>query len=104
MIGGPEDRVSDDSREEGTVNTSVATVDEVKHLIAELLGIGDRVDSMNASTELLGSLPELDSMAVIELVQAIEDRFGVAMDDEDISAETFSTLGSLAEYVRARKR
>ena len=31
---------------------------------------------MDASTGLLGSLPELDSMAVAELLAAVEHRFG----------------------------
>ena len=41
----------------------------------------DRLDSMDASTGLLGSLPELDSMAVVELLAEIEDRFGFEIDD-----------------------
>lgn len=81
------------------MNASVATVDEVKQLIGELFGLRDRVGSLNASTALIGSLPELDSMAVVELVQAIEDRFGIVLDDEDLSAESFETVGTLAALV-----
>ena len=58
------------------METTTSTVNQVKSLIGQTLGIADRVDSMNASTRLLDSLPELDSMAVVELLVAIEERFG----------------------------
>lgn len=85
-----------------SMDTTKATVEAVKELIVELLGIGDRADSLDASTGLLGSLPELDSMAVVELMAALEDRFGITVDDSDITADTFETIGSLAAYVDGR--
>jgi acyl carrier protein len=57
---------------------------------------------MSADTPLLGSLPELDSMAVVSLIGALEDHFGIAVDDDDISASTFATLGSLAAFVEQK--
>jgi len=83
--------------------TSSTTLDDVKALLAEVLGIEDRAASLDASTPLLGSLPELDSMAVVSLIGALEERFGIAIDDDDLSASTFETLGSLAAFV-AEKR
>ena len=62
------------------METTVSTLDEVKSLIGKILGIADRLDSMDASTRLLGSLPELDSLAVAELLTAIEHRFSFEMD------------------------
>lgn len=72
---------------------------EVKSVVAETLGITDRLASMDESTGLLGSLPELDSMAVAELIAAIEDRFGFQVDDADITSDVFETLGTLTAYV-----
>ena len=54
---------------------------------------------LNASSELLGSIPEIDSMAVVTILTAIEEQFGFEIDDAEISAETFETLGTLAEFV-----
>jgi acyl carrier protein len=48
---------------------------------------------------LLGALPELDSMAVVSILTALEEHFGFTVDDDEISAETFATLGSLTEFV-----
>jgi acyl carrier protein len=76
-----------------------ATVSDVKSVVVTTLGIEDRADSIDASTPLLGSMPELDSLAVVELVAALETRFGITVDDEEVSAEVFETLGSLAALV-----
>ena len=72
---------------------------DVKAVLVETLGVEDRAATIDASTPLLGSLPELDSMAVLELVAALEQRFGITVDDDDVTAEIFETLGSLAAFV-----
>ena len=85
------------------MDTTATTIEELKALLVEILGIGDRAGNMDASTGLLGSLPELDSMAVVELVTALEDRFGFQVDDADMTADVFETLGSLAAFVVANR-
>jgi acyl carrier protein len=80
------------------VNTTIDT-EAVKAVLVETLGLEDRADAIDASTPLLDSLPELDSMAVLELVMELEHRFGIEIDDDDVTAEVFETLGSLATFV-----
>jgi acyl carrier protein len=75
------------------------TVQEVKQLLDDTLELGDRVQDFDESTLLLGDLPELDSMAVVTLVAAIEDQYGVLVEDDEISAETFETFGNLVAFV-----
>ena len=41
---------------------------ELKNILGEILGLGDRAARMNDATPLLGSLPELDSMAVVSVI------------------------------------
>jgi acyl carrier protein len=74
-------------------------VNEVKNILVDVLNLGDAGQSLNADSPLLGSLPELDSMAVVTLIGALQDHFGILIDDDDISASTFATLGSLADFV-----
>ena len=74
-------------------------LDEVKTILIDVLSLGDAGRRLQAESPLLGSLPELDSMAVVSLVGALEDHFGIAIDDDDLSASTFETLGSLADFV-----
>ena len=38
-------------------------------------------------------------MAVVTVVAALEDRFGIIVDDDDITAEVFESVGSLAQFV-----
>ncbi|MGO4477819.1 acyl carrier protein [Massilia sp. 2TAF26] len=76
-------------------------LDEVKTILTDVLGL-DPATPLSADTPLLGSLPELDSMAVVSLIGALEDHFGIAVDDDDISASTFATLGSLAAFVEQK--
>lgn len=80
-----------------------ASLDQVKNLLAETLGIEDRIASMDVSTPLLGEMPELDSLAVVEIVARIEDSFHFQVDISNLTAEAFETLGSLAAFVDANR-
>lgn len=77
-------------------------LEEVKNLLIDVLNLGAAGQALTADSPLLGSLPELDSMAVVTLIGALEEHFGIVVDDDDISASTFATLGSLAAFVAAR--
>ena len=77
-------------------------LEEVKTLLIDVLNLGAAGQSLDEHSPLLGSLPELDSMAVVTLIGALEEHFGIMVDDDDISASTFATLGSLAAFVAER--
>lgn len=80
----------------------MSAVEEVKQILANVLQLGDRAQRFDASTPLLGSLPELDSMAVVSVITGIEEHFGVAIHDDEISANTFETVGTLAEFIERK--
>lgn len=71
----------------------------VRDVLVAVLGIEDRADEIVAETPLIDSLPELDSMAVVELMVALEERFDIRIDDGDVRGEVFETLGSLSTFV-----
>ena len=75
---------------------------EVLSMLDDVLSLGGRAARFTDATPLLGALPELDSMAVATLITTIEERFGFPVQDEDISGETFATVGSLVEFVRSQ--
>ena len=77
----------------------MANFDEVRTILGNSLQLGNRIQAMTPQTHLLGSLPELDSMAVVNLIAALADHFGFVVDDDEISAEVFATLGSLNDFV-----
>jgi acyl carrier protein len=77
-----------------------STIEGVKAIIVKTLGIEDRAATLDASTPLLGSMPELDSFAVVELATSLEKQFDFKIDDSDFTAEVFETVGTLADFVK----
>ena len=57
---------------------------------------------MDPATPLLGALPQLDSMSVASVIAALENQFQIQVDDDEISARHFETLGSLAAFVERK--
>jgi acyl carrier protein len=41
-------------------------------------------------------------MAVVHVLAALEEHFGIVVSDDDVSAETFATFGSLADFVETK--
>lgn len=75
------------------------TQDGVRDVLVMVLGIEDRAEEIVADTPLIDSLPELDSMAVVELMVALEERFDIRIDDADVQGDVFATLGTLTAFV-----
>lgn len=76
----------------------MAKLDELKTILADILEIN--TVAFDESTELLGALPEFDSMAVVGVITAMEESFGIDMADDDIDATIFETVGSLLAYIK----
>jgi acyl carrier protein len=77
-------------------------LDDVKMVVGMALQIRSRVREMDAATPLLGAVPELDSMAVVNVITALEEYFGISVADDEIGAATFATLGSLSAFVEQK--
>lgn len=74
---------------------------ELLHLLDDVLSLKGRALGFDADTALLGSMPELDSMAVVSVITAIEERFGVGIADDEIDGAVFASVGSLVEFVES---
>ena len=77
-------------------------VDDIREILRDTLQLGERADQLNATSPLLGVIPEFDSQAVVTVLTMVEEEFGVAIDDDEVTADVFETVGSLADFV-ARK-
>jgi acyl carrier protein len=77
-------------------------LEEVRNILSDVLSLGDRKSQLKADSILLGNIPELDSMAVVNVITALEDHFCITVDDDEISAQTFETLGSLTGFVEQK--
>lgn len=75
---------------------------EILSILDEVLSLHGRAATFSDDTPLLGAIPELDSMAVVSLITGLEERFGFAIDDDEIEGSTFATVGSLIEFVEGK--
>ena len=74
----------------------------VQSVLKETLSLGDRADALGPDSELLGAVPELDSQAVLHILVGLEDHFDIVVEDDDVDASSFETLGSLVKLVEGK--
>ena len=77
-------------------------LDDVKKVVGSALQMGSRMQQMGTASPLLGAVPELDSMAVVSLITALEEHFDITVADDEIGASTFETLGSLTQFIERK--
>jgi acyl carrier protein len=75
---------------------------EVVTVLDRVLNLKGRSAGFGADTPLLGAIPELDSMAVVAVITSLEERFGFAVDDDEIDGSTFATVGALVGFVAGK--
>jgi acyl carrier protein len=76
-------------------------LNEVRTILGDVLALRSAA-ALTEDSALLGSIPELDSMAVVNLIGALEEHFGITIDDDEIGASTFETVGTLVAFVRSK--
>jgi len=82
-------------------------LNDIHDVIIEIMA--ERLKLDNPSLEKLrqnGRLDEftaVDSLLMVELVLALEERFNIRFDPEDINAELINDLGRLAAFVAQAK-
>jgi len=74
-------------------------IDQISTILRDTLSLRQRLAD---DAPLLGAVPELDSMAVADVITALEEHFGIVIDDDEISARHFATLATLDAFVRAK--
>lgn len=70
------------------------TYDEIKAIIVELLGVDE--DKINSEARFREDL-EADSLDLVELIMAFEEKFGGEISDED--AQKITTVGEAVSYI-----
>ena len=77
----------------------MALADDVKAIIAEQLGV--KVEEVTDSASFIDDLGA-DSLDTVELVMALEEKFGVEIPDED--AEKMTTVGEAIKYLEGKTK
>ncbi|MDX9993057.1 MAG: acyl carrier protein [Anaerolineales bacterium] len=74
------------------------TYNEIKAIIVDLLGADEGKVTMEASfREDL----EADSLDLVELIMAFEDKFGAEISDDD--AQKITTVGEAVRYIESHR-
>ena len=77
----------------------MAVIQEVEIILQNVLQIHQ---PMTFDTVLLGGIPEFDSMAVVTVLTAIEEQYGIMIDDDEVDAAIFETVGTLVNFVEQK--
>jgi acyl carrier protein len=70
------------------------TFDDIKEIIVELLGVDE--DGVTSDAKFREDL-EADSLDLVELIMAFEEKFGGEISDED--AQKITTVGEAVAYI-----
>jgi len=73
----------------------------VKQTIVEILNLSVEPDEIGSTEPLLDDGIGLDSVASVELIVALEDRFGFTIPDDSLSLNIFSSVRHFAEFIEA---
>lgn len=73
-------------------------IDKVREVLKSVLQV-ENSSIFVMDSPLIGAMPEFDSMAVVSLIAALEETFGFTVDDDEIDASVFETVGSLVAFV-----
>lgn len=71
-------------------------------IVSELGIPADRVKTIGRDTPLLGNGVGLDSFEALALAMRVEAEFDIVFDDDELTAQLFESLGTIAERVRAK--
>lgn len=75
------------------------TIYGVQRVLDETLSLGTRAYDLRANSPLLGAIPELDSMAVVNVLTGLEEHFDISIEDDEIDAQVFETFGNLSDMI-----
>ena len=78
----------------------MSSLKELQDLVHEKFDIDAATLDPNASMREKG----FDSLALVEFLFAIEDRFGISMSDEDSNIDTLAQLSEVVDKLVAAKK
>ena len=81
--------------------TDMTTKDHVRQFVVEELEFTGEPDELTDEFELLEE-GVLDSLGIMALVEYLEAAFDIVIDEDDIVAERFETIASIAALADAK--
>lgn len=78
------------------------TEQQVLKTLQSVLNLPPGARPLDGQSMLLGHVAELDSMAVVSILTALEENFGFAIDDDEVDGRTFESVASLVRFVESK--
>jgi acyl carrier protein len=78
---------------------------DLKKLLVKRLRLeGVAPESIDDDAPFVGAPLQLDSIDLLELALAVEEAYGIKIDDDELGKAAFRSIGSLAEFLREEIR
>jgi acyl carrier protein len=74
---------------------------EIRSFLTEKFLFG-RSEALNDNVRLLGNV--IDSQGVIELIMFVQERFTIAVDDDEVTTDNFATVKSAVSFIEKKLR
>jgi acyl carrier protein len=81
---------------------SESIMHQLKEIIAYKLDVNLGIEEIDENVSLYEDGLGLDSMAIVDLIVAIEKEFSLEIDDEELNAELFNNLSNLARFLQPK--
>jgi len=84
-----------------TKNLMQQLIAELKIKLIDILNLQDVTpDTFDENAQLVGGELGIDSIDVLEMVVMVEKDYGVVINSQEVGEKIFSSLASLAEYIK----
>jgi len=81
---------------------SVPIVEQLKEIIAYKLDVNLTIDEIDENVSLFEDGLGLDSIAIVDLILAIEKEFSLEFGDEELNSRLFNNLSTLAQFIQPK--
>jgi acyl carrier protein len=76
---------------------------EVEQFIVNDIAAGRGIDAIPHDSDMLAG-GVIDSLGITELIAFLESKYAIKVDDDDIDAENFRSIESIAAFVEQKQR
>ena len=77
-------------------------LNQLKDIIANKLDVNLKIDEIDENVSLYEDGLGLDSIAIVDLIVAMEKNFSISIEDEELNADLFKNLTTLSEFIQGK--
>lgn len=81
---------------------SLSIMDQLKEIIVKKLDVNLKLDEVDENVSLYEDGLGLDSIAIVDLIVTIEKDFSISIEDDELNADMFKNLSTLAEFIQGK--